>query len=368
MKKLITLLVGLIFLLYVNCAASVLPENEVRIGYAMVNLAIESEDTLTVDSLQCEIMWTTLLDVTNDGTWRQLIPATIHKGVALVPMETLYRDNVCLNVKNKHGKIIRSIGIGLNQDSPLNLILKFDKNSELVDVIHEGGTGRIDSSDRYYKILSNFGSTTITNRKDWEDPSQFLKWQLESMMPENLKEIANVDLTREESQWIESDLTRTYYGLYILPYVRRAKQFGADFVGVNPDSIRQPNADFYRFLNNCDFSSSMLNDFSHCLRFVCSNLLKDLPVGITSIGNLPISLWQADTKDRLSQVIDNPSQLLLDMLTMTAFFDQIQYQSTSLSTAQIENIKNFYGNSEIGKIILYRNSFPYPNVLSSQNI
>ncbi|MDE6535988.1 MAG: hypothetical protein K2K82_08300 [Muribaculaceae bacterium] len=363
MKKLFGFLIYILFFAQgVYCGTIAFPENEVRQGFAKVNLAVESEGTWTADSLQCEILWTTLLDVTNDGTWRQLIPVYFQNGTAKVPMETFYRDNVCLDIKNKRGQVIESIGIGLHQDKPLSLTLKFDKNNHLVDVIHEGGTGRIDLSGRYSKILSDFGFTTITSAKDWEDSNRFLKWQIQSMMPENLKSLTAADLTDDERQWIESDLTRTYCATRILPYVRRAKTWGVDFVGVNPDNIKQPDEEFYRFLNDCDFSSAMLNDFSHSLRFVCSNLLQDLPVGITPIGEKSVSDWQADTKARLSQVIDNPSQLLLDLLTMTSFFNQIQYDSTPLSEAQLENVRSFYGDSEIGKIILSRNANPFPNV------
>ena len=363
MTMLIRLLVCMLFFAQGGCCeAIVLPENQVRQGFAEVNLAVESEGTWTADSLQCEILWTTLLDVTNDGKWRQLIPAMFHGGAAYVPMETLYRDNVCLDIKNTRGQIVESIGIGLHQDKPLNLTLKFDKNNHLVDVIHDGGTGRINYSGRYNNILSDFGTTIITSAKDWEDSNRFLEWQIQSMMPENLKSLTTADLTDDERQWIESDLTRTYCATRILPYVRIAKTWGVDFVGVNPDNIQQPDVEFYRFLNDCDFSSVMLNDFSHSLRFVCSNLLRDLPLGITPIGDKPVSDWQADTKARLNVVIDNPSQLLLDLLTMTSFFNQIQYDSIPLSDAQIENVRSFYGNSEIGKIILSRNENPFPNV------
>lgn len=349
-----------------NCYAttnSFTEENAIKKGSAVVNLSVISEENLTADSIECEILWNTLLDITNDGKWRKLVPATFHNGSATVPMETLYRDGVTLTIKDKQNKRLGGIGIGLHQEKPLNLTLYFGKNNHLDSVAHSGGTGNVDDKGVYDKIIENFGTTTITNKDDWEDPNRFLAWQLTSMMPTNLSDAFNgVVISNAEKNWITQNLTLAYCAMHILPYEKRAKKWGVDFVGVDSTAIKQPPLEFFGFMNNLDYSPVMLNDFTNNLRQICNSILLDLPVGISPIGNTSINLWQADVKKRLKGIIDNPSQLLLDLLTATSYFNQIQYHERPLSATQISNIVKFYHGSDLEQILLDRNEHPFPNI------
>lgn len=188
--------------------ANSLETNVIKRGEAIVNLIVESENSLSADSLRCEILWTTLLDVTNDGTVRILNPVTFKDGTARVPMETLYRDAVAMEIKDLHNNYLGSVALGLHQNKPLNITLHFDKENHIIDVDHSGGTGNVDCNGQYGRIRMNFGSTAVTDKEDWENPQRFLTWQLESMLPENLREaFSDVDISETEKNWMISNLT-----------------------------------------------------------------------------------------------------------------------------------------------------------------
>lgn len=356
---------GLVFALSCRGISSEATENVIKQGNAIVNLTVESDGTYNRDSLSCEIVWNTLLDVTNDGTWRIMKPAMFENGTAVVPMETLFSNRATLTIKSPKHQAIKHISLGLSQDCPLNLTIHLNKDNRIVKVDHSGGTGHIDTDGRRSSILMNYGSTTVTDKNDWEDYNRFLEWQMNDELPRNLRDaFRDVDLSDADKQRITDHLTLTYCTTRILPYVRRAKKWAVDFLGVNPDDIQQPPAEFYRFLNNIDFSPAVLEDFSNTLRQTCTNIMKDLPVGIKPIGNSPVAEWQSDVKNRLNGIIDNPTQLLLDLLTATSYFNQIQYDRTPLTSVQMANIREFYGDSDLGKIILDRNDNPFPNIFS----
>lgn len=345
--------------------ANSLEPNVIKRGEAIVNLIVESESNLTADSLRCEILWSTLLDITNDGIFRVLNPVTIKDGSARVPMETLYRDGIAMEIKDVHNNYLGTLALGLHQSKPLNITLHFDKENHLIDVTHSGGTGNVDCNGQYDRIRSNFGNTTITDKEDWENPQRFLIWQLGSMLPENISEaFRDVDISETEKKWMVSNLTLLYCATSILPYEKRAKSWGVDFVGVDTTVIRQPPIEFFDFMNKLDYSSVMLNDFTNSLRQVCNNILTGIPIGITPIGETPIEVWQSDIKTRLRGIIDNPTQLLLDLLTATSYFNQIQYDNIPLSPKQVSNVYSFYCGSDLGSIILLRNENPFPNIIT----
>lgn len=347
-----------------KAGSEITEENAIKQGEAVVNLSIASHSGLTIDSLRCEILWPTLLDITNDGTWRVMLPVTFENESVSVPMETLYRDGIGMEIKDLHNNILARVTFGLHQSKPLNLTLHFDKENRLVDVSHSGGTGNVDYTGQYDKIRMNFGSTSLTNKEDWENPQRFLEWQLESELPRNIREaFSHVDISDVEKNWMTQNLTLLYSATRILPYEKRAKTWGRDFVGVDTSAITQPPLEFYDFMNKMDYSPVILNDFTNSLRFVCNNILTELPVGIKPIGETPIDEWQSDVKTRLSGIIDNPSQLLLDLLAATSYFNQIQYDNRQLSPIQVSNINHFYSDSDLGKIILSRNENPYPNIM-----
>lgn len=331
-------------------------ENRISQGRAIVILSVKGDGTFSADSLVGEVYRKTLLDSSNDGSFRPMQPTYVVSGRAEVPMETLYCNGVGMTICDSRGNAITSMEIGLHQEEPLDITLIFDRENNIVGVEHSGGTGKVDLTGQNSRIRMNYGSTDITCKEDWEDSERYLQWQLTNMYPKNLKEaLEGEPLNEGERLEIEKSLTRDYFVLHILPYVRRAKTWGKDFVGVNPDSIVQPPLSFYRFLNDCDLSADMLNDYTGNMHLICRNILYDLPVGIGPIGDTPIDQWQEDVRTRLTQVLDNPSQMLLDLLTATSYFDQIQYRGISLTQRQKGNIKQFYQSSDLGKIILLRN-------------
>ena len=75
-----------------------------------------------------------------------------------------------------------------------------------------------------------------------------------------------VEISDVERRWITRALERDYCLTRIVPYKERALTFGVDFANVDSSKIIAPECSFYRFLNNLDYSTDMLNDFPLGLR------------------------------------------------------------------------------------------------------
>ncbi len=344
-------------------------DNAIRIGEGEINVTISPKSPINIDDVICEVTWTPLLDnVAVDTTFRVYNPVQLSDGHGMIPMETARCFTYSLQVIDKNDKQRRlcSITVGLDQESPLNVALTFNDKRELSGVEQNGGAGYVDPKNQRNSILMEYGFTYITDKAVWEDYNRLLKWELDTMMPANLREaLKNVSLSEPEREWVISSLTRDYCGRHILPYEKRARTWGYDFTGADTTLIRQPNKEFYReLLNDLDYSTAMLGDYTHTLRGFFNNILTDIPVGIKPIGETPIAQWKEDVTGRLNGIIDNPTDLFLDLLTATAYMQQIQIDKQPLTDQQIANINEHYKSSDLGRIILNRNFEPFPHTVN----
>ncbi|WP_289765802.1 hypothetical protein [Bacteroides acidifaciens] len=345
-----------------------LPVNEIKQGVAEVTIKVNDQsEIMSAKDIVGEVYWKPLLDYNYVDTVNLIPePAIITNGTGLVPMETLYRDAVSMIIRTTNGQDICHLNIGLSQSSPQIITLNFNADGKFLNVDVEGGTGRSDISGQYGRIFEAYGSSSIGTKEIWEDSEKFLNWQLEKEMKENISAVKAAEISDVERRWITRALERDYCLTRIVPYKERALTFGVDFANVDSSKIIAPECSFYRFLNNLDYSTDMLNDFPLGLRREMNAILRVLLPKIQFIGETPVEEWKRKAIKELKGIIDNPTPLLLNLLVATAYLQQIQGQNQPLTDVQIANIKSAFVNDDLGKIILSRNANPYPNV--NQNI
>ncbi|MBD5188173.1 MAG: hypothetical protein HDS96_03545 [Bacteroidales bacterium] len=341
-----------------------LPVNEIKQGVAEVIIKVNDQsETISPNEIVGEVYWKPLLDYNYVDTVSLIPqPAMIINGTGQVPMETLYKDGVSTIISTTNGQKICHLNIGLSQSTPLILTLSFDKEGKFLSIDAEGGTGRSDVSNQYGKIFEAYGSTSIGTKETWENSEAFLKWQLEKELPENISATKAAKISDVERHWITRALERDYCLTRIVPYKERALTFGVDFTNVDSSKITEPEVSFYRFLNNLDYSTDMLNDFPLGLRREMNTILRVLLPNIQFIGETPVEDWKQMAVMELKGIIDNPTPLLLNLLVATSYLQQIQGQGLHLTDTQIANIKSAFTNNDLGAIILSRNIEPYPNV------
>ncbi|MDE6304804.1 MAG: hypothetical protein K2M01_08295, partial [Paramuribaculum sp.] len=143
----------------------------------------------------------------------------------------------------------------------------------------------------------------------------------------------------------ENNLRNYIYAEYFLDYNKTRERWA-------PDGNRDlPPLEYYSFLNVIDYDS--LLDF---YPFVTPNqlttkIIKNVPVGIEPIGDTPVAEWKAQTKEKLSKVMTNVPDRLLDLLSASSYFLQLDEAHTPLSDKQKKNIAEGYSN-DLGKVIL----------------
>lgn len=345
-----------------------LPVNEIKQGVAEVIIKVNDQsESMSAKDIVGEVYWKPLLDYNYVDTVNLIPePVIITNGTGLVPMETLYQDALSMVIRTTNGQDICHLNIGLSQNAPQIITLNFNADGKFLNVDVEGGTGRNDISGQYGRIFESYGSSSIGTKGIWEDSEQFLDWQLEKELPENISAVKAAEISDVERCWITRALERDYCLTRIVPYQERALTFGVDFANVDSSKIIAPKSSFYRFLNKLDYSTDMLNDFPIGLRREMNTILRVLLPSIQSIGEMPVEEWEKMATKELKGIIDNPTPLLLNLLVATSYLQQIQVQNLPLTDAQIANIKSAFVNDDLGKIILSRNANPYPNV--NQNI
>lgn len=189
--------------------------NEIKQGYAEIYVDVIAEYVpLPMDSLTVGVFWTPLLDYNAVERVNKIVTPAFNWGNLIrVPMETLRRDGVNLTLYNtsdpyaaQTGKNnIISIGVGLNQESPLHLKLHFDSHGKFIKVEHSGGTGYVEAKQNN-EILNNvtYNFTESTGEEEWKDYNRFLKWQNDSMVPTYIRTaFEGTDLPGELSEFIK---------------------------------------------------------------------------------------------------------------------------------------------------------------------
>lgn len=241
-------------------------------------------------------------------------------------------------------------GIILNQDLHLNINLKSIPNPKggAPETIWSG-----DSHDDTFDSLSAsrwFVATDTIREKvpkalyaDWRNVRKFEK---EVMWESILKDGGTI---KDMDPWVLNSLKVHFSAFYPLHYAKRAKQW-CDI------TVDDPPLEYYRFLNEIDYSPLLLRQMPYCnsLGDFLYSILIIPAIGINEIGEQPIEEWKSDTEKKLSAVIDNPTSLLLNLLSGASYIKQLNRDNKPLTPRQIENIKNGYTN-DLGKIILAAN-------------
>lgn len=150
------------------------------------------------------------------------------------------------------------------------------------------------------------------------------------------------------SQWLDNNLRYFYAGNWMLNYVARAKR--------NWNTIVEtPPLEYFAFLNEIDYGPEILHltPVFGPYHFL-TKILTELPVGIEPIGETDVFEWKANTTEKLSTVIDNPTALLVDLLAATSYVMQLNDDNRPFSATQKENITKGFDN-DLSSILFSRN-------------
>ncbi len=116
----------------------------------------------------------------------------------------------------------------------------------------------------------------------------------------------------------------------------------------------EPDKSYYTFLQLFN-----LNDpqylYSAAYSDVLQVILSNDTLNIPAINEAPIDKWMMEVKESISELVGFETGQFYDMLAVNAYAKQFNDKLEPLSEKQKENIKTYWANGEIAKILLRKN-------------
>jgi thiol-disulfide isomerase/thioredoxin len=123
-----------------------------------------------------------------------------------------------------------------------------------------------------------------------------------------------------------------------------------------PDFVKpsQPEKPYYSFLKDLELDNP---DYLSCSMYfhLLRNILRNDTLNIAPIEDMPVDAWIKDAKGKLAEWVGFDRGLFYDLLASNAYGRQFNSEIRPLSEKQIANIKSYWKNNEIAKILLKKN-------------
>lgn len=215
-----------------------------------------------------------------------------------------------------------------------------NKSLTVIDIITRFTSYHLGLSEKEPQI-------TADDYKSWNDFNE----KMDSLYSVQLNYALNGrSIPEAASGWLENNLRYFFDANWRMNYRERASRtFNIT------EAIDTFPMEYYSFLDKIDFSNSFLN---HSIYFGPYYLLRKIlmiPNLLNAIGDQSIEEWQSEAKINLSTIINNPPDLLLDLLSTTSYIMQLNDNNQFLSPQQIINIKTNL-NKDLGEFVLERNA------------
>jgi len=209
----------------------------------------------------------------------------------------------------------------------------------------------------YYKMFINF-----TERPDNESfytmkPEEFSHFAIEKLMIQRLKRSINDSLISGEAKnLITNQCKLKYLKGCLLTY---SEYMSGNYRHFKPKGEpgnyipQEPNRLYYAFLKDFNLSDPqyLYNDqYTEVLKTILSNKTLNIP----AIKDTPVDEWLKEVKTTMADLIGSDTGLFYELLAANAYSRQFNEELKPLSDKQKENIRSYFKNAEITKILLKR--------------
>ncbi len=173
-----------------------------------------------------------------------------------------------------------------------------------------------------------------------------------------------LDIFREDSLLSEQSKTfLTYY--FKSHHVGSPLQFEEDikltFRNIKEEKdtttikVNEPDLSYYTFLKEYDLGNPYYL-YSEVYGQIFQTILRNKTFNILEIKEIPINKWLTGVKNTMAELIGTDTGLFYDMIISQAYMRQLMYSMEPLSEKQIQNIKEYFKDAEIAKVILRKNN------------
>lgn len=185
----------------------------------------------------------------------------------------------------------------------------------------------------------------------------FIPFEIKSL--ERKLNIANSDsiLSNSAKTYIANEFKLIYLSVRFLDYKSIMK---TDYMRYNDlkdwDKFtpHEPDKSYYAFLKYFNLNDPQyLNNGTYSQ--VLQTLLSNKTLNIPAINDMPIEGWLKEVKTIIAVLIGSDTGLFYDMLAANAYARQFNNEVKPLSDKQKENIRSYFKNEEVTKILLKKN-------------
>lgn len=185
----------------------------------------------------------------------------------------------------------------------------------------------------------------------------FIPFELKSM--ERKLNIASNDsvLSNSAKNYITNEFRLIYLNSRLFDYTGCMKR---DFMIFNDEKQwndfipHEPGISYYAFLNYFKLNDAS-NLYNGTYPEVLQTILSNKTLNIPAIWDMPVNDWLKVVKKTMAELIGSDTGLFYDLLASNAYARQFNNELKPLSDQQKENIRNYFKNDEITKILLKKN-------------
>jgi thiol-disulfide isomerase/thioredoxin len=191
-------------------------------------------------------------------------------------------------------------------------------------------------------------------------PEDFSHYAIEKLMVERLKRSVNDSILSEKARNLITDECKlSYLNEFLLDYCGyMSRNYKNTKTKGSPDDFtpQEPGRSYYAFFKTFNFNDPQylyngLNLYTEVLQTILLNKTLNIP----AIRDTSIKDWLKEVKAIMADLIGSDTGLFYDVLAANAYARQFNNELKSLSDKQKENIRSYFENEEITKILLKRN-------------
>ncbi|PXV68890.1 thiol-disulfide isomerase/thioredoxin [Dysgonomonas alginatilytica] len=252
----------------------------------------------------------------------------------------------------------QSLIIGLASDKETKLVItkKDDNNIDVTILSRIGLTSNdvLNSGDVMEQMMSP-GSTYSSFYK--MTPKDFASVAIKNMEERLNITVTDSTLSKGAKNFITNEFKLAYLVGCLLDYTGYMSLNYQNFkTEEEPEEFtpQEPDRSYYAFLKYFDLNNPQYlynATYSRVLKAILSNETLNIPL----INDTPIDEWLKGVKTTMADLIGSDNGLFYDRLTAGAYISQFDNELKPLSDKQIENIRNYFKNKEITKILLKKN-------------
>ncbi|GAB6009256.1 TlpA family protein disulfide reductase [Dysgonomonas reticulitermitis] len=118
--------------------------------------------------------------------------------------------------------------------------------------------------------------------------------------------------------------------------------------------VNEPDLSYYTFLKDYDLENPYYL-YSEVYGQIFQTILRNKTFNIPEIKEVPVNEWLTGVKNTMSNLIGTDKGLFYDMIISQAYMRQLSYQLEPFSEKQIQNIKDYFDDADIAKVLLRKN-------------